>query len=259
MKIALCFFGITRSLKYTIKSINERIINILNKNNVEYDIFLHTYYLKNYNNIRTRESKSDIDNDEYKLLKAKYVQIDNQDKIKKEINMEQYRTHKDPWNTNYNSVDNFILAQYSKLQIVKMIEKSDNSYDYIIYLRPDVLYISDINLNFFNKITDHVICIPDFHCFKNNFNDRFAITNKETYKIYGEIFNDLLEVSKKKELHSETIIGDKLQQQNISIYHIHFRFLRIRCDGRCEDHIFNNYYSEDVIKKKKNKLNFIST
>ena len=53
MKVVVGFFGITRSLKYTIESINENIFNILKINNIEYDIYIHTYYLTNYKNIRT--------------------------------------------------------------------------------------------------------------------------------------------------------------------------------------------------------------
>jgi len=64
---------------------------------------------------RTNENENNVDNLEYKLLKPNYIQIDDQNKIKKEINTFLYRTHPDPWNTNYNSVDNFILAQYSKI------------------------------------------------------------------------------------------------------------------------------------------------
>ena len=44
-KVALAFFGITRSLKYTVDSINKQIIDVLKNNNMEVDIFLHTYKL----------------------------------------------------------------------------------------------------------------------------------------------------------------------------------------------------------------------
>ena len=112
MKIAIGFFGITRSLKYTIESIKNNIFNVLTMNNIQYDIFIHTYNLSNYKNIRTNEIMNDVNNEEYKLLNANFIAIDEQDKIKEQINMSLYRTHADPWNTKYNSVDNFILAQY---------------------------------------------------------------------------------------------------------------------------------------------------
>ena len=44
-KIAVCFFGLTRSLKHTIDSIKKNIFHPLQKNNINYDIYLHTYIL----------------------------------------------------------------------------------------------------------------------------------------------------------------------------------------------------------------------
>ena len=57
------------------------------------------------------------------------------------------------------------------------------------------------------------ISIPNFHTYKPSkphFNDRFAITNQETYKIYGKVFDELFEISKKNPLHSETVLTEYL-------------------------------------------------
>ena len=42
-RVAICFFGLTRSLKHTIDSINTNIFQPLKNSNIEYDVFLHTY------------------------------------------------------------------------------------------------------------------------------------------------------------------------------------------------------------------------
>jgi hypothetical protein len=238
MKISIGFFGITRSLKYTIKSINENILDILKENNIEYDIYIHTYYLTNYKNIRTGEILNDyeIDNEEYKLLNPDFVEIDNQENVKKKINLSLYRTHKDPWETNYNSVDNFILAQYSKLRLTKMIYESRKNYDYILFMRPDCLYINKLPIYDFNLINDNSIIIPNFHLYGNiPFNDRFCISNKNTYKIYGEVFDLLLDISKNKPLHSETILGEIMSNNKLNIIKIPFLFSRVRFNGNCID------------------------
>jgi hypothetical protein len=253
MKIGLAFFGITRSLKYTIKYIKLNILDILIRNNIEFDIFIHTYKLNTYKNIRTNEFINNIDNEEYKLLNAKYVEIDDQDDIKEKINLPLYRTNADPWETNYNSVDNFILAQYSKSQLVNMIEKTNIDYDYIIFLRPDVLYINKFDINFFKKTTDNSICIPNFHLynFKNDdikFNDRFCITNMKTYKLYGDIYKYLLDISKIEELHSETILCKLMINYNLNIIYLDFLFLRVRFNGIITEEdiiLFNKKYNEN--------------
>ena len=46
-KVAIGFFGITRSLKYTIDSIKTNILDALTKNNINYDL----YYLDSQFNI----------------------------------------------------------------------------------------------------------------------------------------------------------------------------------------------------------------
>jgi hypothetical protein len=75
--------------------------------------------------------------------------------------------------------------------------------------------------------------IPNFHLFgKYKMNDRFAITNKDTYLIYGKIFNRLLDLSKKRSLHSETILGLILKSENIKVARVKFTFARIRMNGK---------------------------
>jgi hypothetical protein len=235
MKIALAFFGITRSLKYTIKSINENILEPMKISGITYDIFIHTYNLKKYINYRTGENTNNIDNEEYKLLNPNFIHIDNQDEIKLKINMSLYRTHKDPWDTQYNSVDNFILAQYSKLKLTQMIEETKNNYKYILFMRPDCLYLDKFRTEWFDLINDNSIVIPNFHLYGiANFNDRFCITNLKTYKLYGEVFTQLLELSKKVPLHSEKIIGNIIITNKIKITHVKFNFQRIRFNGQID-------------------------
>jgi len=237
LKIALCFWGITRSLTYTVDSIKEKIFNVLKNNNIEYTIFMHTYRLSEYKNIRTNENIKNIQdiekiNDEYKLLNTDFIQIDNQDEIKNKLNLNSYRTHPDPWNTQYNSVDNFILGMYSKFEVTNMVKDSNTTFDYIIYLRPDVKYIDNFNLDFLKITNDSTICIPDFDLFGPfNFNDRFAICTKKNYQLYGNIFDKLIALSKIMPLHSETLYGKILYENKINVNKINFKFCRIRCDG----------------------------
>jgi hypothetical protein len=244
MKIAIGFFGITRSLKYTIKSIKQNIFNVFKENNIEYDIFMHTYFLKSYENERAKEKKTDkIDNEEYKLLSPKYLKIDDQDDIIKKIILTSYRKFLDPWKTttSYQSVDFFILGSYSKYMLTNMIENVEDNYDYILFVRPDCLYRNKLDLKYLDLVNYNTIVIPDFHLYGLDaagkgmkINDRFAITNKETYKIYGQIFLQLLDLSKKMSLHSESILGLILRNNNIIVKRVNFRFARVRCNGRID-------------------------
>ena len=258
IKIALLFFGITRSLKYTIGSIKTNIFNVFEENDVIYDIFMHTYSLDNYVNTRTGEISNDVDNNEYKLLNPDYIQVDSQEIIKKKINPKLYRTWVDVYKSNYLCVDNLLLGHYSKLQLVKMVEKSKKIYNYIIFLRPDVQYLNRFNMNFINYVSNQTICIPNFHLYhlgihskwrkissneiwdgsgrgegtESKFNDRFCITNMKTYKIYGNTFKKILDISKKMPLHSESIIYNIISSYDLKFVKIPFIFKRIRYNGQ---------------------------
>lgn len=231
MKIALGFWGITRSLKYTIQSIQQFIIEPLRHRNIEIVIYMHTFSINSeYNNIRTGEMNIQLDNEEYKLLNPHYIRIDDQDIIKDNINITNYRTHPDPWNTNYNSVDNFICAMYSKNQLVNMIEESKQQFDNVVFLRPDVKYLHTFPIECLKFAQANTICIPNFAKFFN-FNDRFAITNMNTYRLYGSLFDELIEYSKTDVLHSEKCQQILLTKRNIRLVYIPFFFNRIRFTG----------------------------
>jgi hypothetical protein len=236
MKIAFAFFGITRSLKYTIESIQKNIFAVIKAAGAEYDIFMHTYRLSSYENQRTGEKLSAVNNEEYKLLEPNYLEIHDQDELKRTIQITNYRTKADPWNTNYNSVDNFILGQFSKSRLTTMIHNSKNEYDYLIFIRPDCLYKQPFNTEFLRQANDTTICIPNFHTYgPHKFNDRFCIATMRTYSTYGGVFDKLLEISRRQSLHSETVLAEIMHANKIKMIRIPFLFQRIRCDGSTPD------------------------
>ena len=239
LRVAIGFYGITRSLKYTLDSIKKNIFNVLSDKQISYEVFMHTYSLSSYTNKRTREKNDNIDNDEYKLLNADYVEIDNQDEIKLKLEMKSYRTHPDPWGTGYNSVDNFILGQYSKWRLTNMIEQqtqNGKTYDFIFFVRPDCRYLVPFDVKYLELVNDSTVIIPNFHLYGiYKINDRFCVANPCTYKICGGIFPLLLGFSTKMKLHSETIIGRVLSENNIAVRRVKFHFARIRCNGGTKD------------------------
>lgn len=259
MKVALCFFGITRSLKYTHNSIKEKIFNIFIKNKIDYDIFMHTYELNTYRNIRTNEKSNNINNEEYKLIEPKYLLIDNQDEIKKELCLNKYRTHPDPWKTSYNSVDNFILAQYSKYRILELLEQNkENNYDYILFIRPDCKYLTNFNIEWLKHVNDKTVIIPNFALYiaPYIFNDRFIITTYNVCRIYASLFEKLLDISKKRKLHSESVIWQYLTDNNIKIARVNFIFQRVRLNGSIPDHDRNLHKQKKNIYNKQLQLLF---
>lgn len=187
-----------------------------------------------YNNKWASESNLQLNNEEYKLLKPEFVEIENQDEFKKTIDFVMYLSNKDPYNNNYSCVDNFICAMNSKSKVTNMITKSNIIFHYIIYLRPDVKYYIEFDIKWLNDVNDTTISISNFYLY-SKFNDRFAICNYYNYKIYGDVFDKLLPYCKTKCLHSETFNYDNVKSYNLNINYIPFYYMRIRANGLEEE------------------------
>lgn len=241
MHIALAFWGLTRSLTYTYPTIQKHILNVLKKHNIAYTTFMHTYYLSTpYSNPRNNEHNIHLDNDEYKILNADYIHREDQNDVRNSLNLETYRTHPDPWNTQYNTLDNFVIAMYSKQKVAQLIKNSGKSFDYVIFLRPDVQYVNDLNLEWFQLTSNTQICVPEFHCYTFKFNDRFAISTQENAYHIGDAFYSMLEYSKQLPLHSETFhYNYTTSVLNLTVHYIPFYFNRVRANGQINNDVSN--------------------
>ena len=273
MKVAICFWGLTRSLKHTHESIQKHIFDVLKKQNVEYKIFMHTYvFYTSYHNPRAalegevgeegeegeEREELKLDFEEYKLLAPDYVQIDNQDKIKYEIDLFQYRNQKDPWDSDYVCLDNFLCAMYSKKQLGLMVEKSDVEFDYVLYLRPDVLYLNDFNVDYFSLTNEHHVCTPNFHLFPK-LNDRLCLLKACNHLQYSQMFDLMLEYSLHRELHSEIFQYYVMTQAfKWKIMYIPIHFNRVRANGKILDDartVMEHEKNKAALKQEKDKGN----
>jgi hypothetical protein len=242
MKVALCFWGLTRSLKFTIESIREHILKPLEDNNIEYTIFMHTFSMSSkYYNPRAKEENIQLDFDEHHLLDPDFFKIDDQDVIKEQIQVKKYRSLPDPWNTNYICLDNFICAMYSKKQLGIMVKESNIHFDYIVYLRPDVRYITPLHQRYFNVTHQNTICTPNFHLFPY-LNDRLSIITFCNLKTYSEMFDEMYEYSRIYPLHSERFQYNILTRRfRWKVQYIPIHFNRVRADGREEPDTLQYY------------------
>jgi hypothetical protein len=238
--IAFAFWGIPRGFEETHSS----IVRFMNSFKKPYHVYFHTYQLNGlYSNPRNKEHNVKINSYVLMALNPKKYKIDDQDKISTMLNFKQYYTHGDPWKTGYNSVNNFILALYSKHLVTQIIESSNEKYEYIIYIRPDCKFNSFYYHNMLNDINDNTILIPHINLYgEYYFNDQFAITTNQSYKIYGNLFHDLYEYSKQKELHSETYNGEMLMKYGIKWKCVQLTYEIIRCNKKNEHKNFKLFF-----------------
>ena len=234
MKVAICFFGLTRSLKYTIHNIQTKILEVLSKNNIGYDIYLHTYSLDVLTNKRSGESNCTLDRNEYKLLESNRHSIQNQDEFDKTFDVKDYLKHGDPWKDNGQSLRNFIRQLNSLYQVTQLWKCKKSEYSAVIYLRPDLIYtLLDIK-----ALLECIVCpvklliyTPNFHRWRG-FNDRFAFGSPEAMIIYGERGNQLHQYSTNLKCHSEEYLKYYLTFHKVVHREMEMRGVRVRANGK---------------------------
>jgi hypothetical protein len=233
-KVAICFFGLTRSLKYTLPSIKQYLFEPLKKNNIKYEIFLHTYAIKGaYTNQWAGEHDIVLDKNEYKLLKPDHYIIEDKDEVSEKLELEKYRTHGDPWNIknkwNFNTLNNHILYLWSQKQLTKMVSMK-KGITHIVICRPDVRFMTPLDPKWFRFTTDSIF-VPEFASY-NYVNDQFAIGRYEQMMIYASRFDHALEYSKNNSLISEAYLEYTLNKNKISHTDIEFYYVRVRANNK---------------------------
>jgi hypothetical protein len=223
-KVAILFYGLTRSLRKTYDNIKENIFDELTNNGFEYDTFIHTYQLDNpYINPFTGEKTYDYDNNSYQLLKPKEYIIQNQNLVEKNLRIHEYFSKLGDWAGCANTLDkkaefvrNMVLALYSKNKVIELFSKYKYDYDYVIITRPDQKYNSKLNVLALNLLNENNIIIPFEHSY-HGVNDRFCIARPKNAIIYGTSFNSLKNYSKVKSIISEVYLKDYLNFNKLNI------------------------------------------
>ncbi len=242
MKVALLFWGLTRSLRSCYPSQKQYILDVLKQAGIEYDIFIHTYYFQGpYNNRWGGEKDVALDFDEYKLLEAKYVLRENQDEVCKVIRPSSFISphdvqQNDPlrgqapewFNPHADQMrENVAKSLYSKYRITCKFEEVQNQYEYCIFLRPDVQFQSSLDVNSFKQANDNTIVLPNFNHFRG-WNDQFAICTPKVGLIYGKLFLCLWEYSQRRVIISERYLKECLTESGVQMAQTHIRYGMVR-------------------------------
>lgn len=235
MKVCICYYGLTRSLKYTLDSINKNIFDILKLNNIKYDIYLHTYDLEVLTNLRSGEFNCILDKNEYKLLNAKKYIIENQNDFDKKFDYESVKKYGDYWYDDFCSLINLIRQLNSLKNVFKLVEKSEKYTSYI-FMRPDLKIFTKLNINdIFQTKTKNIILTPNYAQFRG-LNDKFVIGDYNSIKIYANRFDYIYDYMKLKgRLHSESLLKFVIKKFKIRNIYTKIYFARVRANNIIEE------------------------
>jgi hypothetical protein len=236
INIAICYWGMTRSVKQTYKSHIQFLYNVLdnNNNNITYKKFMHTWETDT-NMIWGKNSSVAIDYDEYKLLNPHYYTIDCQDDFLNTLTETDYFNRKlyniyggdthHEWRPEL--IRNHLCALESQKRVTNMVQSSGFKFDYIIYIRPDVELITPFLIQYLN-INNNEIAIPNEHHY-SGYNDRFAIVPYTNCSVYGKRIDEIIQFRKKNgRIVSEKYVKFILLKYFSKIHFIDFKMEIVR-------------------------------
>lgn len=237
--IAIIYFGLTRSIKKVYKSHLEYIYNHLDKNNITYKKFMHTWSLKDgIQNIWEDYIEQKIDYDEHKLLNLDFYEIDSEDEFIKSVNMDDY-FYKDVWNTKGHShegewlpklVSNYVCMLESQKRAIKMVENfvsKGNKFKLAMFIRPDIMIYDYFPIDKVIELNNY-INIPN-HSHHEGLNDQVAIFNYDNIKIYSSRIDDLALFRKNHgRIVAEKYVKFIVNKYNLTVNEIDFKYQIIR-------------------------------
>jgi hypothetical protein len=230
LNIAICYWGMTRSTKLIYKSHLDKLFSRLKLNNINYKIFMHTWDItSNKIFIAEREIRIPVDYEEYKLLQPDYYNIENQNDFLNNINFDDY-FYKDIYDTIGHCPNgewlpqlilNHLCALESQKRVLKMVKESNENFDFIILIRPDILLSSNFNVSWLNSNFD--ITLLNYH-YNEGYNDRFAII---PFKKADKYFNRIDEIAEYRKTNGR-IVSEKYLKYIVDKYYSNIQYINLK-------------------------------
>lgn len=239
-KIAICFFGITRSLKLTHASIIANVVNPINEI-AESEVLCHFYDLNEIANIRTSEFAQQDARDAY-LLKPDWIEFEEPNGCLVKWNFESIKKYGDITTDDFKTISNLIHQLHSLKKVSDEVLR--RNYDICIFVRPDLVYHDNFRAVILAAIgvTRPTVFLPEWQSW-GGYNDRFAIcVGSKAISSYGSRIKHALTFCERtmSPLFPEKLLKFSLQHDGIDVVHIKNRATRLRITGVYHDEDFSS-------------------
>jgi len=232
LRIAVCFFGLTRSLSRTRASIEQRLMYPLRLlGNVR--VFVHTYNVTVINNKRSGEFGVRNNASEAAWLQPHAKLIDDQNAFLNSLPPSFCRKHGDAWaaeKDNFKSMTNF-LCQLNSLRAVTRLMMTHGPFDRVVFARPDVLIYTPVDVQQLRSAPHDVVFVPPFDDY-DGVNDRFAMGQYKPLVDIGLRGEAIAGYCEHALAHAERFLQWYVRERHIRVERTPMLFDRMRADGQ---------------------------
>lgn len=239
IRVAVCFYGLNRSLRYTMASLRSHILNKLTSRRcVEVETFFHSWTLREEESVRG-EAVGAILGEPSELARElgaslKRYRVDDQAAFDAHFNFSRW-AEIDPRYAGSNFMN--LARQLQSLRLVTRLwtTRDDIPYRAVLYVRPDLLVLDDIDVDQLLGLGPNEFLTPYWHQF-SGLNDRVAAGSPRVAKAFGERSLHLEDYARHKFVRSESylkwIVTEK-HRFNVTL--METRAQRMRSNGKVAD------------------------
>jgi len=230
-RIAVCFFGITRSLEHTLGSIREHVLEPARRVG-SIRVFTHLFRIERIDNARSGESAG-VPQGQHELLSSDWLRLEEPGACLEARGFEAIAAHGDFWNDGFQSLRN-LVHQLHSLDVVTEAALAWEP-DVVVFCRPDLRYLDSLEpwLERAVAAEEPAVWLPSWQHW-GGFNDRFAVCAGERAACaYGRRVSGALEfvVSRRRPLHGERLLAWSLRREGVPVRLMGTRAVRVRVGG----------------------------
>eukprot|EP01039_Chlorochromonas_danica_P013854 gene13854-16099_t len=240
MRVAICMWGVLRSLPLTLPSLKKHLFDVLDNASHVYDVYMHTYMVsERYTNLRSQERDVALNHSHWQLLQPAYVFVEDQTDFDRRLNVSAYlEPFGNPWG-DMGTFTNHLRALNSLYHVTEALEVAARSgtvqYDAVVFIRPDLLLLNDLPLHLPDAFPASTVFAADFHRSYRGaeLNDRFAMGRYPFALDFGRRLASAWTLAQRQALHSQTLAFFSVSRAAASadVVEIPFRFRRVRSNG----------------------------
>ena len=235
--VALCFFGITRSLRFTLPSIEVNILQPLTRATAtsgrQLRTYAHFFDQARIDNPRSGES-GEMVSGEHLLLATDWLRLETPDLCLEAWKFEQIKTFGDRWSDDFYSLRNLVHQLHSLRQATLVALESGA--EIALFCRPDLRYHDSLGPAIARALHNprrDLVQLPGWQSWAG-LNDRFAVVSgRHAIRTYGCRIELALSFCQnlKRPLHAEELLLYAMDEGDVPLRTMCERASRVRLDG----------------------------
>jgi hypothetical protein len=240
MHVAVIFFGVARGTATTAASIQRNVYDCNFRRGVSFYTIASLNLVERIENARTRELGVSLNASESLALKADAYFLIRQDDAHIATTLSVIQERGDFYDDDWRSIRNSLHQLQSLRRAWRMSRELPGRFDYYLFLRPDLLYLDEIDLPELARSfrSSGSIALPPWHSW-GGFNDRFAFADPSAARDYAERIELVRTYCASNLMHPETFLAYALRKGRCRVGALPVRAKRVRVNGVVREENFD--------------------